>query len=74
MMKKVSGFVSMKKLILSAVGILFMFCGGLPPMFGLSELGMQVAGIFIGTVLLWLFVSVSWPSVLCIVSLPEQAG
>ncbi len=62
--------MSMKKLILSVVGILFMFCGGLlQPMFGLSELGMQVAGIFIGTVLLWLFVSVSWPSVLCIVAL-----
>ena len=59
-----------KKWIFTVVGILLMFgCQFLPPMFGLSQLGMQVAGIFIGTIILWLFVSVTWPSILCIVAL-----
>ena len=59
-----------KKWICTVIGILFLFgCQFLPPMFGLSQLGMQVAGIFIGTIVLWLFVSVTWPSVLCIVAL-----
>ena len=39
------------------------------PVFGLTPLGMQVAGIFIGTILLWMFVSVTWPSILCIIAL-----
>ncbi len=59
-----------KKWIFTVLGILLMFgCQFLPPMFGLSQLGMQVAGIFIGTIILWLFVSVTWPSILCIVAL-----
>ena len=41
----------------------------LPPVFGLSSLGMQIGGIFIGTILLWMFVSVTWPSLLAIVAL-----
>ena len=44
-------------------------CQFLPPVFGLTPLGMQVAGIFIGTILLWMFVSVTWPSILCIIAL-----
>lgn len=52
------------------VSLLLMFCMGFaPPVLGLSQLGMQVAGIFLGTILLWLFVSVSWPSILCIIAL-----
>ena len=59
-----------KKWVVVVVSLFLMFgMGYIPPMFGLSVLGMQVAGIFLGTVLLWLFVSVSWPSVLCIVAL-----
>lgn len=62
--------MNVKKWVAVIVSIFLMFGTGLiPPMFGLSQLGMQVAGIFLGTVLLWLFVSVSWPSVLCIVAL-----
>ena len=59
-----------KKWVVVVVSLFLMFgMGDIPPMFGLSALGMQVAGIFLGTVLLWRFVSVSWPSVLCIVAL-----
>lgn len=62
--------MNVKKWVAVIVSIFLIFGIGLiPPMFGLSQLGMQVAGIFLGTVLLWLFVSVSWPSVLCIVAL-----
>ena len=59
-----------KKWIVTVISFLLMFCGQfLPPMFGLTQVGMQVAGIFIGTILLWMFVSVTWPSLLCIVAL-----
>ena len=59
-----------KKWVFTIVGVLLVLCGGyLPPLFGLNALGMQVAGIFIGTILLWMFVSVTWPSLLCIVAL-----
>ena len=59
-----------KKWIITVISILLMFCGRfVPPLFGLTSLGMQVAGIFIGTILLWMFVSVTWPSILCIIAL-----
>ena len=59
-----------KKWIITSISVFLMFgCEYLPPMFGLSSLGMEVAGIFIGTILLWMFVSVNWPSLLCIVAL-----
>lgn len=40
-----------------------------PPIDGLTELSMQVVGIFIGTIILWLSTATTWPSVLCIVAL-----
>lgn len=59
-----------KKTVFTIIGVLLVLCGGFfPPLFGLSALGMQVAGIFIGTILLWMFVSVTWPSLLCIIAL-----
>ena len=62
--------MSTKKTIATIIGVLLMFgCQFLPPVFGLTPLGMQVAGIFIGTILLWMFVSVTWPSILCIIAL-----
>src|SRR5699024_11595083 len=30
---------------------------------------MQVVGIFLGTLLLWIFVGIDWPSLLCLVAL-----
>lgn len=33
---------------------------------GLTQLDMQVTGIFSGTIILWLFVSTTWPSILAI--------
>lgn len=48
-----------------AIALLFMF--GLrfvPAPSGLSASGMQVVGIFIGVLILWLTVSIDWPSIL----------
>lgn len=36
---------------------------------GLSADGMQVVGIFLGTLLLWIFVGIDWPSLLCLAAL-----
>lgn len=36
---------------------------------GLSRLSMEILGIFIGTVILWLSVSIDWPSLLCIAAI-----
>lgn len=49
--------------------LLMLFSRFLPPVMGLSSVGMSVLGIFVGTILLWLTVSVSWPCVLCIIAL-----
>lgn len=47
------------------VSLLFMFgFKYLPAPMGLSTSGMQVIGIFIGTLILWLTVSIDWPSIL----------
>lgn len=52
------------------IALLFMvFFGLLPAPQGMSQTGMQILGIFIGTVLLWLTVSIDWPSLLCIAAL-----
>lgn len=45
---------------------LFRFVPAIP---GLSASAMQVLGIFIGVLILWLKISISWPSVLLIVAL-----
>lgn len=58
------------KLILSAVAVILMFFAKFfPPVLGLTDVGMQILGIFIGTLLLWLFVDTTWPSVLAMVAL-----
>ncbi len=46
----------------------------LTPLFGLSVDGMQVLGIFLGAVVLWLFVDITWPSVLALMVLALVPG
>lgn len=46
----------------------------LPGLFGLSPDAMQVLGIFLGAVVLWLFVDITWPSVLTLVALSLLPG
>ena len=56
--------------IITIICLFLMFFGKvLPPVMGLSEVGMQVFCIFVAIVVMWLTVSVSWPCVLCIVAL-----
>ena len=47
-----------------------MFCAQfVSPLLGLSAEGWQIACIFVGTLLLWLFVDTTWASVLCMIAL-----
>lgn len=56
--------------IITILGLILMFFFKyLPPPAGLNTLDMQIAGIFLGTIILWLFVSTSWPSLLVIAAL-----
>lgn len=60
-----------KYYINSAVGISIMIFGRfLPPILTFSELGMEVMGIFAGTLYLWISTnSITWPSILAVVLL-----
>lgn len=56
--------------IKSAIGLLFMFGFGLlPPMGPLTQLGMQIVGIFIGLIYLLCTVDIIWPSMLGLIAL-----
>lgn len=55
-------------LVVIAVFLMF-FSKWLPPVLGIADTGMQIAGIFLGTLLLWLFVDTTWPSVLAMIAL-----
>ncbi len=53
----------------SAIVILLMFgFGQLPSIAGLSHVGMQALGIFLGTLYGWTFVDMMWPSLLCLLA------
>lgn len=48
---------------------LMLFSRFLPPVFGLTPSLMQVIGIFIGTLILWMTISIDWPSLLCMAAI-----
>lgn len=55
------------KAVCTIIGLLLIFLFRfLPAPAGLNQLDMQIAGIFIGTIFLWLTVSTAWPSLLVI--------
>ncbi len=55
------------KLINSAIAIcLMLFFGSLPPIGGITPLGMQILGIFLGAIWGWCTVDLVWPSVLAL--------
>lgn len=59
-----------KHYITIIISLLFIFCFRfVPALPGLSASAMQVLGVFIGVLILWLRVSISWPSVLLIAAL-----
>ncbi|MCH4207336.1 MAG: hypothetical protein LKF79_03565 [Solobacterium sp.] len=57
------------KIINSVIGVAIMFVFRFLPLnlTGVTEIGMQIIGIFLGTLYLWTFVDVLWPSLLAIV-------
>lgn len=63
--------------IIYAVSLLCIFCFRfIPPVPGISASGMQVLGVFIGTLILWLTTAIDWPSILCLAGLtfvPEMS-
>lgn len=52
-------------IIIIALASMFLF-KYLPAFNGLSTSGMQVLGIFIGVLILWLFIAIDWPSILAL--------
>jgi sodium-dependent dicarboxylate transporter 2/3/5 len=62
----------MSKKISFIVGCFFLFCFSLLPInIGLSHDAMTMIGIFIGAIVMWLFVDVGWPSLLILFSLTQ---
>lgn len=58
------------KLIPTLIGLAFiLFFQFIPAPDGLNKLSMQILGIFFGSMILWLFVSTDWPSLLAIVAI-----
>lgn len=64
-----------KKIIAFILGCLFMFgFGQLPIDTGLLPEANTMIGIFIGSIIMWLFVDVGWPSLLTLFSLTQLPG
>ena len=55
--------------ILAVSLLLILGFGFLPAPAGMTQSAMRVIGIFLGTLLLWLTVSIDWPSLLCMAAL-----
>ena len=53
------------------IALFLMFVAGniIPPIYPLTEVGMQVMGVFLGVVWSWIFIGFLWPSLLAIVAL-----
>lgn len=66
---------SNRKNIIILISFLFiLFFKYIPAPTGLSIAGMQLVGIFIGILLLWLTISIDWPSLLCLAALAFVPG
>jgi len=58
------------KLVHIIIGFFLMFLFGriIPPIYPLTEVGMQVAGVFVGAVWLWVTIGFLWPSLIALVA------
>ncbi len=64
-----------KRAIIIAVSMMFiLFFKYLPAPAGLSAAAMQVVGIFIGVLIMWMTISIDWPSMLCLAALAFVPG
>ena len=62
--------VGVKYCVNSAISLILMFgFGYLPPIGGITQLGMQILGIFLGMVYGWISVSIPWPSMAGLIAL-----
>lgn len=60
----------MKYWIHTIIGLVLMFgIPQLPPIEPITQIGMQIGGIFIGAIYLWSFVGTFWPSLIAIIAL-----
>lgn len=66
--KKIDNIYVKMAIIIFAIVIMIVF-RFFPTPAGMSQDAMAVVGVFLGTLLLWLFVSIDWPSLLCILML-----
>ncbi len=58
-----------------AISLIFiLFFKYLPAPAGLSTAAMQVVGIFIGVLIMWMTISIDWPSMLCLAALAFVPG
>ena len=64
---------SVRKFARSALTVLSFACifgfKFIPPFEGLSPVGMEVMGIFLGAMILWLFININWSSIIVLVAL-----
>lgn len=63
-----------RTVIIAAALALVLLFPLLPAPAGLPQAGMQVLGIFLGVLLLWLTVAIDWPSMLCLGALAFVPG
>lgn len=67
--------ISKKRAVIIIISLLFIcFTKYLPAPAGLSSAAMQVVGIFIGVLLLWMTIAIDWPSMLCIAAIAFVPG
>ena len=56
--------------LIIAISMLFiLFFKYIPAPAGMSMAAMQVVGIFIGVLIMWMTISIDWPSMLCLAAL-----
>lgn len=66
---------SAKRAWIIAISMIFiLFFQYLPAPTGLSGAAMQVVGIFIGVLIMWMTISIDWPSMLCLAALAFVPG
>lgn len=62
--------VDRNQYIHTVIGVIIMFCGWfIPPIEPITEVGMQIAGIFLGLIYLWSTSGMLWPSIMCIAAM-----
>ena len=69
-MSKISKNKSKMVYLHMVIGLFLMFIFGrvVPPIYPLTDVGMQIVGVFLGAIWLWCFVGLLWPSLLMLIA------